>query len=238
MNQLQIKYQSEIEEIVKASNLIAQKGYVTSQGGNLSYKVDENVILITPTKVAKGDITPKDIVMIDFDGNVLCAAHGRRPTGETPFHLHILKKRPDFNALVHAHPAQITALAIAHSELLSRPLLPEPIIEVGPVLSVDYKEPLSQELADAFDPVIDKSNAFLMKNHGILLGSYEGINRAVELLDMIEATALSTIGALTIGNIVEVPKNEIEKLDNVIKTRNLPMPGLPGVNKSLIDLYF
>jgi len=230
-------YRVEMEELVRAANYIDQKGFVTSQGGNLSYRVDEDVILITPTKVAKRSITFNDVVAIDFEGNILFAKNNRKPTGEAPFHIHILKKRPDLNALVHAHPPKITGFAIAHNNLLSRPLLPEPIIEVGPVLSTMYAEPLSQELADAFDKVVLLSNAFLMENHGFLIGSYESMERAVELLEMMEATADSISTALMVGEIHEISKEELLRLENVMKIRNLPLPGLPGVNHSLLDIY-
>lgn len=231
-------YMSEAEELVKACKRVSELGYVTSQGGNLSYRVDDDVILITPTKVPKGNIGIEDVVLINNNNDVLYANEGRRPTGEAPFHTHVLNIRTDFKALVHAHPPEITALAIAHSDLLSRPLLPEPIIEVGPVLPVPYKEPLSDALANAFTPVLTKSNAYLMLNHGILLGSVDGIGRAVELLEMVEATAKSARIAAAMGSVVEIPKEEVKNLENTIKTRGLSMPGAPGVNNSLIDLYF
>ncbi len=115
--------------------------------------------------------------------------------------------------------------------------MPEPVIEVGPVLSTTYAVPLSQELADAFDKVVLLSNAFLMENHGVLVGSYESMERAVELLEMIEATADSISTALMVGKIHEISKEELLRLEDVMKTRNLPLPGLPGVNHSLLDIY-
>lgn len=161
----------------------------------------------------------------------------RKPNGEAPFHIHVLQKRPDFKAPVHAHPPKITGFSIANNDLLSKPLLPEPIIEVGPVLSMPYSETFSQELADAFDKVVILSNAFLMENHGVLTGSYESMERAVELLEMIEATADSISTALMVGEIHEISKEELIRLENVMKTRNLPLPGLPGKNQSLLDIY-
>jgi L-fuculose-phosphate aldolase len=238
MHELQKKYRHSILKLAKASQKIAEKGFVTSQGGNLSYRVDTDVVLITPTKVPKSEVQFEDVVIINLKGEVLFASEGRKPTGETPFHLDILKKRPDLTGLVHAHPLAITALAMAHSDLLSRPLLPEPIIEVGPVLSVKYEEPLSQELADAFMPVLMKSNAFLMLNHGILIGSTTSVLRATELLEMIETTAHSCILGSQMGGIKELTKADLAKLDYTLKTRNLNMPGAPGVNASLVDLYF
>ena len=56
MNDFQKKYAAQIEELVAAANRLAELGFVTSQGGNLSLRADENVILITPTKVAKAEV--------------------------------------------------------------------------------------------------------------------------------------------------------------------------------------
>lgn len=238
MHELQEKYRIPILKLAKASQRIAEQGFVTSQGGNLSYRVDEDVVLITPTKVPKAEVQFEDVVILNMKGEILFASEGRKPTGESIFHLDILNQRPDLKGLVHAHPPAITALALAHSELLSRPLLPEPIIEVGPVLNVPYEEPLSQELSDAFKPVLMKSNAFLMLNHGFLIGSSTSVLRAAELLEMIEATAQSVILAKQVGAIKELTKEDVSKLDRTLKTRGLPMPGAPGINNSLSDLYF
>ena len=171
MNAFQEKYREQIEEIVKSANRIAEKGFVTSQGGNLSLRVDDNVILITPTKVAKESITFEDICAVDMDGKVLYAKPGRKPTGEWPFHTRILRNRPDVKGVVHAHPPILTGFAIAGGDWMQKPFLPEPVIEVGPMVMVPYAEPLSEELAERFDAVITKSNGFLMENHGALMVS-------------------------------------------------------------------
>lgn len=238
MDKIQKKYKKQIEELVDTTVRLGQLGYVTSHGGNLSYRVDEDIVLITPTKVPKIKVTFNDIVIVNCNGEVLFADNNRKPTGETPIHLNILKKRPDIKGLVHAHPPILTGFALTDTNLLSRPLLPEPIIELGPVLSVEYKEPLSDELASAFDEVLHKSNAFLMKNHGVMICSSEGVARSLELLEMLENMAYSVFVASTVaGNVTEIPIEEVGKLEKTIKTRGLPMPGRPGVIKSLKDVY-
>ena len=95
MNELQKKFEKEIDELARASNRIAELGYVTSHGGNVSFRAAEDVILITPTKVPKADIRFNDVCIIDTQGNVLFVAEGRKPTGESPFHIDILNKRPE-----------------------------------------------------------------------------------------------------------------------------------------------
>jgi L-fuculose-phosphate aldolase len=235
---LQERYAKEITAMVQACKIVAEKNFVTSHGGNLSCRVAPGTFLITPTKVPKGNIEFEDICIINDSGQALHASAGRRPTGEWPFHLGIFARRQDLGSLVHAHPPAITAMAIARCNLLERPILPEPVLEVGPVLPVQYEQPLSDELAEAFEPVVGKSNAWLMHNHGITLGSTEGILRAVELLEMIESTALSISLAKGLGPVHELSRHDVERLDNVIEIRNLPLPGAPGSVKSLVELYF
>ncbi len=238
MNELQKKYVREIEELVETSVRLGQIGYVTSHGGNISFRVDNNVILITPTKVPKRKIKFDDIVIINLEGKILYAREGRQPTGEAPMHTRIFKKRPDINGLIHAHPPVLTGFAISNSNILSRPLLPEPIIEVGPILTVKYAEPISDELAASFDEIIHKSNAFLMKNHGVMICSTEGVERALELLEMIESLAFSVFVASFIGKIDEISKSHVRDLARTIKKRKQSMAGDPRFIKNITELYF
>lgn len=237
MHSFQQRYQEQINELARAANRLAEIGFVTSQGGNLSLRADENVVLITPTKVAKIAVTFEDICAVDMGGNVLYAREGRKPTGEWPFHVRIMNKRPDVKGIVHAHPPVLTGFAIAGGDWMQKPFLPEPVIEVGPMIMVPYAEPLSDQLAENFDSVIDQSNGFLMENHGALMVSPDGIWRALELLEMMEAAGKSMLVAQMLGNPKTIPESDVKRLENVIKIRGLPMPGLPGVVNSLTDIF-
>lgn len=237
MHPIQEKYSAQINEIVRASNRLAEVGFVTSQGGNLSLRVEENLVLITPTKVAKGAITFDDICAVDMQGNTLLANPGRKPTSEWPFHIRILNNRPDVTGVVHAHPPILTGFAIAGGDWLQKPFLPEPVIEVGPMVMVPYAMPGSDELAEMFDPYVKLSNGFLMENHGALMISSEGVWRAVEFLEMQENAAKSILVAKLLGNAKTLPTKDVDELENVVKMREIPMPGLPGVVKTLSDIF-
>lgn len=232
------RYQSQIEEMVETTRRLGSLGYVASHGGNLSYRVDEDLVLITATKRVKRTAEAEDIVAIDMDGAVVHASGGRRPTGETPMHTRLYRLRPDLNALVHAHPAILTGFALTNSEILSRPLLPEPIIEVGPLVSVAYAEPVSDALAAEFDHAIGRSNAWLMRNHGITVGSYEGVGRALDLMEMLEAMAMSVSTAIMAGRVNEIPKHEVLNLERTLRGRGMPWPGDPRQVNGLVELYF
>ena len=237
MNSYQKIYQREIEELVTSCHRCAELNYVTSSGGNLSVRVAPDVVLITPTKTLKRTMRFEDICVIDLEGRVLFAPEGKRPTGEWPFHTRILKKRPDIRALVHAHPPILTGFAIAGTDLMEKPLLPEPIIEVGPILMVPYETPLTEKLSEQFDAVIDRSNGFLMANHGVVFCSPVGIIDAVELLNMSECMAESALVAKLLGGTRPIDPAHVKEMDGVIQVRSLKMPGAEGKFHSASELY-
>jgi len=236
MHPLQQQYAAQVEELAFASSRVAALGYVTSHGGNLSMRVAEDIVLITPTKVPKRDITRDDVCFINMRGETLFAPEGRKPTSESPFHLRVFEKRPDLKGIVHAHPPILTGFAIAGGDVLRRPYLPEPVIEVGPMVMVPYAQPGSDALAEAFDDALPRSNGFLMENHGALMTSDDGVLRALDLLEMMECAAQSVLVAKTLGNLKTLPDQDVQDLEDVMLSRGLPMPGGP-TNTSLKDVF-
>ena len=93
-------------------------------------------------------------------------------------------------------------------------------------------------MADNFDPFVKKYNAFLMENHGLTILSTADICRTLQLVDIIEISAISILQALAVGEVKELTREDVQNLENTMKTRNLPMIGAPGVNASMVDLYF
>jgi L-fuculose-phosphate aldolase len=237
MHALQRRFQAEIREMVAVCHALAQRQYTTSHGGNVSWRVGPEAVLVTPTTLHKGRIGFDDIVVVGMDRKTRFAAAGRRATGETPIHLGILQKRPDVASVIHAHPPWLTALAISRPELLARPFLPEPTFEVGPVASVRYAQPLTEELARSFDPVLQTHNAFLMRNHGALMLSTEGAQRCFDLLEMMEVTAKSLAIAEMLGGAKPLNRAQVRGLNQTMRARNLRMPGAPGKVKDLADLF-
>ena len=238
MTYIQKRFEKQIEEMVFTSNRCASLGFVQSQGGNISQRVGDGLVLITPTKVNKADIRFDDICVVTEQGQPVYAPAGGKPTGELPFHLRIMSKRPDIKAIVHAHPPILTGFAINGGDWLKRPYLPEPVLEVGPMVLVPYAEPLSEELAQSFDAAIHQSNGFLMQNHGALMCSIESAKRALELLEMVEAQAKSLLVAILLGGARPLPREDVANLDRTLKTRNQCLPCAPGAAASVADLMF
>lgn len=230
-------YSAQVERLVAVCGKLASDLYVTSCGGNLAWKLEENLLLITPTKMNKGDILPEDLVFIDLEGKVVEGR--RRPTGETPMYLKFFHMRKDIVSIIHCHPPAVCAFAVSKGKnWLMRPLYPETTTEVGPVPVVPYAEPLTEKLARNFEPFLPKYDSFLMQNHGLVTMTREGIRETLRNVELLEMSARSILLAMQAGTINELDREAVRDLSNTMRTRDLPLFGAPGVNKSLEDLYF
>lgn len=232
------KYSDKVEQFVSVCTKVSSLMYVTGHGGNMAWKLEDDLILITPTQMNKGDITPKDVVFINMKGEVVEGT--QRPTGETPMYVNFFNERPDIESVIHCHPPKTGFFAITEGpNLLMRPIFPETATEVGPVPVVPYGEPLTQRLADNFLPFLQKYNAFLMENHGLVIMTSGDIKWTMMMTELLEMTSESlVIPAATGAKVKEISKEDVVNLGNILKARDLPLFGAPGVNKSLEDLYY
>ncbi len=230
-------YARQVEMFVKACHRLAHNMYVTGYGGNLAWKLQDDLLLITPTQMNKGNIQPEDVVFINLKGQTVEGT--RRPTGETAMYLKFFNERPDIVSVIHCHPPAVCGLAISTGKnWLMRPLFPETTTEIGPVPVVPYGEPLTEDLANKFTPYLQKYNSFIMENHGLVTLSRGDIEWTLLNVEVLESTARSVIYAIQSGGVKELDYEAVCRLGNVMRTRGLPLFGAPGVNRSLEELYF
>ena len=83
------QYKDKIEVFLSVCHRLSANKYVTGFGGNLAWKLEENLLLITPTQMNKGDIGFSDVVFIDMQGKTVAGT--RRPTGETPMYVNFFR---------------------------------------------------------------------------------------------------------------------------------------------------
>ena len=100
-------------DIVEVGRRLWVRGFVASNDGNISVRLDDKRLLMTPASVSKGFMTPDMMVITDLDGKLLEGAPGRKPSSETQMHLVVYRNRPDVEAVVHSHPPLSTGFAVA-----------------------------------------------------------------------------------------------------------------------------
>jgi L-fuculose-phosphate aldolase len=174
--------------------------------GNLSVRVEQTLMAITPTGMPYEEIEPRDVVITDLDGNIVDG--DRRPSSELPFHSAVLRARPDIGAVVHTHSPYATTIAIlgrtipaVHYVIASLDQIEVPLVA--------YSTYGSDELAAGICAAIGQGGkAALLANHGALaLGDdLAGAARGAELLEF-----LATVyhHALAVGEPVVLPPEEI-----------------------------
>lgn len=216
------------QEMCAIGKRVYDRGMVASNDGNFSVKLNDNEFLCTPTGVSKGFMTPEYICKVDADGNVLEADEGFRPSSEIKMHLRIYQKRPDVNAVVHAHPLYATTFAIAGQPLMD-PIMPEAVLFLGGVPLAKYGTPGTMEVPDSVEPFLDQYDAVLLENHGAL--SYaDTLLGAYHKMESVEFYAQLLYQTKMVGGPQILPQERVEQLYEI--RRNMGLPGRhPAVNK-------
>lgn len=145
---------------------IWEKDYVDGNGGNITVRVGDNLVVCTPTLISKGFMAPEDICLIDLEGRQLAGT--RKRTSEAMTHLGIMKRQPLAKACVHAHPPHATAFAVAGV----RPptcMIPEAEVFLGQIGYAKYQTPGSPENADEVGRIGVDHQAIIMENHGVIV---------------------------------------------------------------------
>jgi L-fuculose-phosphate aldolase len=153
------------EEIVRIGRMIHERGYVAATDGNLSVRLSESRILVTPTAMSKGLMKPADLIVVDPDGKKVRGKRG--VSSEIAMHLLIYRLRADVNAIVHAHPPTATGYAAA-AQPLNPALLSEVVIALEDIPLAEYGTPGTSELCDTLAPLVPRYQAILMSNHGVV----------------------------------------------------------------------
>ena len=156
---------TQAEEIADFCSRLYHKEYITGIEGNLSIRLTDNRILITPGGLNKGYITSNDMVICDANGAKLEGIH--EPSSEIKMHVAIYERRNDVNAVCHAHPLFATVFSLA-GKPFDKAILPEFVITLGIVPVVKYATPGSEKLASNLLEVMDEYDAFLLERHGSL----------------------------------------------------------------------
>lgn len=199
------------KEIIETGKKIYARGYAVASEGNMSIRMGNNRILVTPAGKNKAELKASDLVMVDLKGKRISGA--LKPSSELLMHLFVYQRRKDVKAAVHAHPPYSVAFACAHLPL-AQFLLPEVIMLLGKIPLTDYATPGTEEVPLSLSPFIEKHNAFLLKNHGVLaLG--EDISEAYSRLEMVEHLAKVNLLCKILGRTQELSKEALGKLEKL-----------------------
>jgi L-fuculose-phosphate aldolase len=188
-----------------------ERGFIAATDGNISVRLSDDRILITPTCMCKGMMTPDDLVIVDMNGRKVEGE--RNVSSELAMHLLIYRMRPDIQGIVHAHPPTATGFAAA-GIALDQPLVSEVVLTLGSVPLARYGCPGTPELSESLRPLVSDYQAILMANHGVVTYA-DDLDRAFMNMETVEHFAKITLVARTLGMPQVLNAEEVRKLEAI-----------------------
>lgn len=196
------------EEMVRFAHLCYERHLLVAMDGNLSALLPDGNILCTKAGCHKGFLVDEDLIVVDRKGKKVRG--DGLPTSEIFMHIACYDERPDVKAVIHTHPPLAIAFTIAGVSM-ARCVLPEVVLTLGSVPTVEYETTGTHALADKIRPFIRKFDAILMDRHGAVCAG-KSLLDAFCKLETMEHTALITKTARDLGQVRELPPEEAVRL--------------------------
>lgn len=189
---------------------------VTGSAGNVSARIDDALIAITPTSIPYSDMVAKDIAVVELSsGRPVDAAS--KPSYELPMHLVIYRERSDVRAIVHTHAPFTTALSVLRKPL--PPVLEEMVVALGGAVEVaDYAFTGTTDVGRNALRALGDRAAVLLANHGnVCVG--RDLAHALHVAIAMEAGARVYVEALRVGEPVPLPPESVAAARRLFEQR-------------------
>jgi L-fuculose-phosphate aldolase len=198
-------------DIVEVGRRLYARGYTASNDGNISVRLDDRRLMMTPTNVCKGFMSPGMMCITDLDGQKI--EGDRNPSSEMKMHLEVYRQRPEIRAVVHAHPPIATGFAVAGIPL-DRAVLAEVVTTLGSVPIAEYATPSTSELPASVRKYVKAHDGMLLANHGALtLGP--DVFAAYYKMETIEHFAKISLVARLLGGERLLSRDEVARLEKL-----------------------
>lgn len=208
MNELERKLR---EDICDVARRLYNAGFMSGSDGNISTILGPDEVLVTPSRLCKGFLTPDQIVKIDRRGNQISG--DLPPTSEVALHLAAYEERPDICAVAHCHPPFLIAFTVAGLDLPEN-ILPEiELLFGGKIPLAPYAAPGTADLANSIRSSIRQreNSAVLLDHHGFLAVGLD-IYQAAIRVEHAEAAAKVIYYARQLGGEKPLGRESVEML--------------------------
>jgi L-fuculose-phosphate aldolase len=206
------KYKSERKEVARFMRRLYKHGLTTTSGGNISLKVTDNLIAITPSATDKGRMKWEEVGLLTMKGENLTP--DLKPSIESEMHLSIYRKK-DVKAIVHAHPTFATAFTAMNNKINIK-LTAEAFAILGEPLYVPYALMGTKKLAELVADNIDRSDILLLENHGILTIG-KNLLQAFDKIEVLENAARMTLIVDFEGKKKSLSKERIKEIEKLFR---------------------
>lgn len=199
------------QDIVHYSHKVHAAGLVSATDGNLSVRLDDEHVIITPSSLRKEEMFLEAPIVINMRGELVSG--DRRPSTELKVHLEAYRQRSDVRAVIHAHPPKAIAFTIAEAPL-DTCMLPEVVVTMGDVPVAPYAAPSTEALPASMRELIRHSDVVMLARHGsVTVG--KDLGDAFKKLEKLEHNAEIMIYARILGGAKPFSTTELAQLEGL-----------------------
>lgn len=196
------------QEVVRVAHVLHARGWVANHDGNVSVRLDDDLFLVTPTAISKGDAREGALAVTDSSGKPVEGE--ARPPSEFALHLGCYAERSDLAAIVHAHPPYATAMACAGESITT--FLAEAVVSIGPEVPLaDFSLPFGAEGAAPLRALIGSYDALLLSSHGVITVG-PTLELALLRMELVEHLAKIATLAKVHGGVRSLPADALKPL--------------------------
>jgi L-fuculose-phosphate aldolase len=210
---LTVKYKEERKEVACFMRRLYKHGLTTTSGGNISLRISDDIIVITPSATDKGTMRWKEVGLLNIFGENLTPE--LKPSIESEMHLSIYKRKKDIKAIVHAHPVCASAFT-AMKFKISTALTAEARAILGDPVLVPYALMGTGELASIVAEHAVHSDILLLENHGILTTG-SSLLQAFDKIEVLENAAKMTLITELTGKKSPLTRERIHQIDKFFR---------------------
>jgi len=186
--------------VLAAAKAMYARGLVEGTAGNVSGRVDDGTVVVTPSSLSYEAMTLDDLVVVDINGEKVAGEHS--PTSEKGVHLAALAAYPEVAAVVHCHARYASMYAVANLPIPAA--IDEFVVYIGgEVPCADYHASGSTGLAPEIARHLADRSAALMANHGLVCIG-KSVDDALHSALVVEHNAHIMWGAHQLGGVVEL----------------------------------
>jgi L-fuculose-phosphate aldolase len=195
------------EQIVAAAQELLSKGLVEGTSGNISARMEDGNVALTPSSLDYRVMTVDDICIVDAAGEQVAGKRG--PTSEKYLHMAVMNAYEDIAVCIHSHAVHATMFAVAHQDVPS--CIDEFTVYLGgDIRCTEYAPSGSPDLAEQVVKALDSRGAALIANHGMVaIGTT--MEKAMHNTALVERSAKIIWGAKQLGGIYPLPEKVNEQ---------------------------
>ena len=208
-----LKFKDERKEVARFMRRLYRLGLTTTSGGNISRRINDNLIAITPSATDKGRMKWKEVGIMSMSGENLTP--GLKPSIEHALHISVYNSKNGINAIVHAHPVFASSFTAMKAEI-NTSLTAEARAICGEPKLVPYALMGTDELAGIVAKHSGESDVLLLENHGIITTG-SNLLQAFDKLEVLENAAKMTLITEMSGKKSPLGKHRILQIDKLFR---------------------